>query len=98
MRQCVFVCVMIKEFIGKGYRRTVENHFGRSLSFKKSYRLLMDKSFNVAVPAPKTTHTQDGQKSVADIIKKVSYVVLDDRRLKVREIAHTVGISTRDGK
>ena len=52
-------------------------------------------SLNVAVPALKLIHVKDVQKSATtpEIIEQVHNMVLDDRRMKVRKIAETVGIS-----
>ena len=48
-------------------------------------------SLNVAVPALKMIHVKDVQKSATtpEIIEQVHDMVLDDRRMKVREIADT---------
>jgi hypothetical protein len=52
-------------------------------------------SLNVAVPALKMIHVKDVQKNATtpEIIEQVHDMVLDDRRMKVREIAETIGIS-----
>jgi len=52
-------------------------------------------SLNVAVPALKMIHVKDFQKSATapEIIEQVHDMLLDDRRMKVREIAETIGIS-----
>jgi len=52
-------------------------------------------SLNVAVPALKTIHVKDVQKSVTttEIFKQVHDMLLDDLWMKVREIAETIGIS-----
>ena len=52
-------------------------------------------SLNVAVPALKMIHVNDVQESATtpEIIEQVHDMVLDDRRMKVREIAETIGIS-----
>jgi predicted XRE-type DNA-binding protein len=52
-------------------------------------------SLNVAVPALKAIHVKDVQKSATtpEIIEQVHEMVLDDRWMKVREIAETLGIS-----
>jgi len=48
-------------------------------------------SLNVAVPALKMIDVKDVQKSATtpEIIEQVHDMVLDDRRMKVREIAET---------
>jgi hypothetical protein len=52
-------------------------------------------SLNVAIPALKMIHVKDIQKSATtpEITEQVPDTVLDDRRMKVREIAETIGIS-----
>jgi histone-lysine N-methyltransferase SETMAR len=52
-------------------------------------------SLNVAVPALKMIHVKDVPKSTPplEIIEQVHDMVLDDRRMKVREIGETIGIS-----
>jgi hypothetical protein len=51
-------------------------------------------SLNVAVPALKMIHMKLRPKSAtSEIIEQVYDMVLDDRRMKVREIAETVDIS-----
>jgi len=52
-------------------------------------------SLNVAIPALKMIHVNDAQKNATtpEIIEQVRDMVLDDRRMKVREIAETIGIS-----
>jgi len=52
-------------------------------------------SLNVAVPALKMIHGEGRPKSVTtpEIIEQVHDMVLDDRRMKVREIVETIGIS-----
>jgi hypothetical protein len=52
-------------------------------------------SLNVAIPALKMIHVKDVQKNATppEIIEKVHSMVLDDWRIKVREIAETIGIS-----
>ena len=49
----------------------------------------------MAVPALKMIHVKDVQKSATtpEIIEQVHDMLLDDRRMKVREIAETIGIS-----
>jgi hypothetical protein len=49
----------------------------------------------VAIPALKLIHVKDVQKSATtpQIIEQVHNMVLDDRRMKVRKIAETIGIS-----
>jgi len=51
-------------------------------------------SLNVAVPSLKMIHVKDVQKvqTTPEIIEQVHDMVLDDRRMKVREIAETIGI------
>ena len=49
-------------------------------------------SLNVAVPALKMIHVKDVQK-VQHHQKSLHDMVLDDWRIKVREIAETIGIS-----
>jgi hypothetical protein len=52
-------------------------------------------SLNVAVPALKMIHVKDVPKSATPpkIIEQAHDMVLDDRRMKVREIAKITGIS-----
>ena len=52
-------------------------------------------SSNVAVPALKMIHVKDVPKSATppEIIEQVHDMVLNDRRMKAREIAETIGIS-----
>ena len=51
-------------------------------------------SLNVAVPALKMIHVKDIQKvQQPEIIEQVHDMVLDDWRMKVREIAETIGVS-----
>jgi len=52
-------------------------------------------SLNVAVPALKMIHVKDVQKmqQTPEIIEQVHDMILDDRRMKVREIAETIDIS-----
>jgi histone-lysine N-methyltransferase SETMAR len=52
-------------------------------------------SLNVAVPALKMIHVKDVPKSATtpEIIEQVHDMILDDRRMTVREIAETIGIS-----
>jgi predicted DNA-binding transcriptional regulator len=52
-------------------------------------------SLNVAVTALKLIHVEDVQKSATppEIIEQVYYMLLDNGRMKVREIAETICIS-----
>ena len=52
-------------------------------------------SVNVAVPALKMIHVKDFPKSATtpEIIEQAHDMILDDRRMKVRETAETIGIS-----
>jgi len=52
-------------------------------------------SVNVAVPALKMIHVKDFPKSATtpEIIEQAHDMILDDRRMKVREIAEAIGIS-----
>jgi hypothetical protein len=54
----------------------------------------------MAVPALKMIHVKDVQKTATtpEIIEQVHNMVLDDRRMKVREIAETVGIFKKMGR
>jgi hypothetical protein len=52
-------------------------------------------SLNVAVAALKMIHVKDVQKcgTTPEIIEQMHDMLLDDRRMKVPEIAETIGIS-----
>jgi len=47
----------------------------------------------VAVPALKVIHVKDVQKVQQQVTEQVHDMALDERRIKVREIAETIGIS-----
>ena len=47
----------------------------------------------MAVPALKVIHVKDVQKVQQQVTEQVHDMALDERRIKVREIAETIGIS-----
>lgn len=91
---------VIKYFVKKGFSaKEIEDEFRGVLG---------EASPSKATICRWTAEFQRGRESIGDdprsgrpksvtspeIIKQISYMVLDDRRLKVREIAEAIGIST----